>query len=196
MNNRRERKKILVKKLISDVALKLFLAKGFTDTTVAEIMEAADLGTGTFYNYFQSKEDVLKSCLTEKINEARHILEAIQQSPRKPSQKLSEIFLAAGKNFEENRQLINLYMQFHRQNPHARRQPPHGPLFKEILVGIVSEGQEKGEFHKDIPTEIIIEMFMGLLQSTMTSNLDIPFMDNLKHKLSLFLRGLSVKNEP
>ncbi|SFG08113.1 transcriptional regulator, TetR family [Desulfotomaculum arcticum] len=196
MNNRRERKKILIKKSISDVALKFFLAKGFTDTTVAEIMEAADLGTGTFYNYFQSKEDVLHSYLTEKINEARHILEAIQQSHGEPSQKLSEILLAAGKSYEENRQLFNMYMQFHRQNPDAGRQPPHGPLFKEILVDIVSEGQEKGEFRKDIPTAIIIEMFMGLLQSTMTSYLPTPFMDNLRHKLSLFLEGLAVKHQP
>ncbi|HBV95562.1 MAG: TetR family transcriptional regulator [Peptococcaceae bacterium BICA1-7] len=193
MNSRRERKKIQVKKNISDIALKLFLTKGFTDTTVAEIMEEADLGTGTFYNYFQSKEDVLKYCLAEKINEARHILEAIQQSHRGPSQKLSEILLAAGKNFEDNRQLINLYMQFHRQN-HARRQSPHGPIFKEILVGVVVEGQEKGEFRKDIPTAIIIEMFMGLLQSTITSSLETPFMDNLMHKLNIFLEGLAVKS--
>lgn len=195
MNSRRERKKIQVKKTISGIALKLFLAKGFTDTTVAEIMEEADLGTGTFYNYFQSKEDVLKYCLAEKINEARHILEAIQQSPRGPSQKLSEILLAAGKNFEDNRQLIDLYMQFHRQNHPAGRQSPHGPVFKDILVGVVAEGQEKGEFRKDIPTEIIIEMFMGLLQSTITSSLDTPFMDNLMHKLNIFLEGLAVKSK-
>lgn len=193
MNSRRERKKIQVKKTISDIALKLFMTKGFTDTTVAEIMEEADLGTGTFYNYFQSKEDVLKYCLTEKIDEARHILEAIQQSPRGPSQKLSEILLAAGKNFEDNRQLINLYMQFHRQNHHARRKSPHGPVFKEILVGVVAEGQEKGEFRKDVPTEIIIEMFMGILRSTITSSLETPFRDNLMHKLNIFLEGLAVK---
>lgn len=178
------------------MALKLFLAKGFSNTTVAEIMEGADLGTGTFYNHFRSKEDVLKYCLAEKIDEARDILEAIQQSPRRPSQKLSEILLTAVKNFEENRQLINLYIQFHRQTPHTRRQPPHGPVFKEILIDVVSEGQEQGEFRKDIPTAIIIEMFMGLLQSTMTSNLETPFMDNLNYKLNLFIEGLAIKQNP
>lgn len=196
MSSRRERKKIQVKKSISDMALQLFLAKGFSNTTVAEIMEGADLGTGTFYNHFQSKEDVLKYCLTEKIDEARDMLEAIQQSPRRPSQKLSDILLTAGKNFKENRQLINLYMQFYRQAPHTRRQPPHGPVFKEILIDVVSDGQEQGEFRKDIPTAIIIEMFMGLLQSTMTSNLETPFMDNLKYKLYLFLDGLAIKQNP
>lgn len=178
------------------MALKLFLAKGFSNTTVAEIMEGADLGTGTFYNHFQSKEDVLKYCLAEKIDEARDILEAIRQSPRRPSQKLSEILLAAGKNFEDNRQLINLYMQFHRQGTYSGRQPPHGPVFKEILTDVVSEGQEQGEFRQDIPTSIIIEMFMGLLQSALTSSLETPFMDNLKFKLDLFIEGLAIKQKP
>ncbi|KLU66501.1 HTH-type transcriptional repressor Bm3R1 [Desulfosporosinus acididurans] len=193
MNTRRERKKMQAKKSISENALRLFLTKGFMNTTVAEIMEEADLGTGTFYNYFDSKEDVLKYCLGEKINEVRHTVEEIQKSSLEPSQKLSEILLTAGKNFEENSQLISMFMQFRRQASGARRESPHGSTFWEILVDIVREGQGKGVFRKDIPVGIIIEMFMGLLQSTMNSNMEMPFMDNLKQKLYLFLEGLGVK---
>ncbi|WP_140419038.1 hypothetical protein [Desulfosporosinus sp. FKB] len=84
-------------------------------------------------------------------------------------------------------------MQFRRQVLRSQRESPHGPVFKEILADIVCEGQEKGVFRKDIAVGIIIEMFMGLIQSTMNSNLEIPFMDNLKQKLYLFLEGLGVK---
>ena len=38
-----------------DAALGEFRRKGFRDTSVADIMRAADLGIGTFYNYFNSK---------------------------------------------------------------------------------------------------------------------------------------------
>ena len=37
-------------------ALDLFARKGFTETTVEDITEAADVGKGTFFNYFPSKE--------------------------------------------------------------------------------------------------------------------------------------------
>lgn len=189
--NRRERKKLLVKKTISDIALKLFFEKGFTETTVAEIMEEADLGTGTFYNYFQSKEDILKHCLSEKISETKSALEAIQQAPLKSSQKLTEILLSVGKAFEENRPLIRMYLGFHRDNHNAKGQPPHGPVFNQILTGVIREGQGNEEFREDIPVEIIIEMFMGILRSTMASSLDISFMDNLNHKLTLLLEGIT-----
>jgi AcrR family transcriptional regulator len=68
---RRERKKLQTKKKISEITLKLFFSKGLNETTVAEIMEEADLGTGTFYNYFDSKEAILKYCLAERIENAQ-----------------------------------------------------------------------------------------------------------------------------
>lgn len=42
-----------------DAALTLFLDKGFHATSVAEIVGVAGVAKGTFYLYFQTKEDVL-----------------------------------------------------------------------------------------------------------------------------------------
>lgn len=44
---------------LMDAAQRLFLEKGFAATSVAEIVEAADVAKGTFYLYFQTKDDVL-----------------------------------------------------------------------------------------------------------------------------------------
>ncbi|MCE5287470.1 MAG: TetR/AcrR family transcriptional regulator, partial [Pelosinus sp.] len=57
---RRERKKLQAKQTIISAAISLFQRKGFGDTTIADIMNEADFGIGTFYNYFQAKEEILK----------------------------------------------------------------------------------------------------------------------------------------
>lgn len=44
---------------LMDAAQRLFLEKGFASTSVAEIVKAADVAKGTFYLYFQTKEEIL-----------------------------------------------------------------------------------------------------------------------------------------
>jgi AcrR family transcriptional regulator len=56
---RRARRQADTRERIFRAALKLFAERGFFETTVEDITEAADVGKGTFFNYFPSKEHVL-----------------------------------------------------------------------------------------------------------------------------------------
>ena len=47
------------KKEILDAAQKLFMSKGYEETAVSDIMEAAGGAKGMFYRFFQSKEEVM-----------------------------------------------------------------------------------------------------------------------------------------
>lgn len=58
MKNLRIKKKIETKDKILKAARKLFLSKGYNDTTVAQIAKDANIGVGTFYNYFKSKSEI------------------------------------------------------------------------------------------------------------------------------------------
>ncbi|MDA8223248.1 TetR/AcrR family transcriptional regulator [Desulfosporosinus sp.] len=48
-----------------DCAIDLFIEKGYFNTSVREIIVKSGFGTGTFYNYFIDKEDILKALLEE-----------------------------------------------------------------------------------------------------------------------------------
>ena len=63
---RRERHREETRQRLFDAALKLFAERGYLETTVEDITEAADVGKGTFFNYFPTKEHVLATLGAER----------------------------------------------------------------------------------------------------------------------------------
>jgi AcrR family transcriptional regulator len=55
----RERKKRLMRQLISDTATMMFLERGFEEVRVAEVAAACDVSEKTVYNYFPTKESLI-----------------------------------------------------------------------------------------------------------------------------------------
>jgi AcrR family transcriptional regulator len=72
----RERKRAATRLKVLSVALRLFEARGFDDTTVDEIAAAAEVAPRTFFRYFPTKVDVLFADHPEEIAMLRDALAA------------------------------------------------------------------------------------------------------------------------
>src|SRR5213593_3937397 len=59
----RARKKRETRDALTRAALELFVERGYDETTLAEIAEAAGVSTRTIFAYFPSKEDILFSTI-------------------------------------------------------------------------------------------------------------------------------------
>lgn len=192
--NRRERKKMNAKNAILEAAVKLFVQKGYKETAIADIMNEADMGIGTFYNYFQSKEEILKYFLAEIISEThQHFIDLIK-APKSAAEILTETFLYTGRILDENRFVVPLFLSMANRRAASKEltHPANGPTFKDIFSGLIKRGQEQGEFRQDIPAEVVTEMFHSILQAASFSSLEMGFMQNIEYKLQLLLDGLIV----
>ncbi|MBR30617.1 MAG: hypothetical protein CMN77_04850 [Spirochaetaceae bacterium] len=70
----REHRKAANRAAIVKGATRVFSEMGFESCTVRDIVRASGLAAGTFYNYFQSKEEVLESIIQEVSSEVRAVV--------------------------------------------------------------------------------------------------------------------------
>ena len=112
---RRERKKLQSRRTILEAAISEFSKKGYKDTSVADIMSTADLGIGTFYNYFNSKEDLLFSLL-ERLSEMIRMALAEARAAERSSLELLEVGARVTAKFlDENRFVMPLFLSAFRR---------------------------------------------------------------------------------
>ena len=78
---RRERHRTEIRERLFRSALRLFAERGFLETTVEDITEAADVGKGTFFNYFRTKEHVLATFGAERLASDRTRCRAREKRP-------------------------------------------------------------------------------------------------------------------
>ncbi len=71
---RQERRRERTRASLIGAAGELFAGKGVEATAIAEITEAADVGFGSFYNYFDSKEEIAEAVLEAAIEEQKGAL--------------------------------------------------------------------------------------------------------------------------
>ncbi|WP_304454961.1 TetR/AcrR family transcriptional regulator [Nocardiopsis sp. YSL2] len=60
---------------ITEIAMGLFLSKGFEDTTIDDIARASGISRRSFFRYFGTKEDIVLGDLTQEGEDARRALE-------------------------------------------------------------------------------------------------------------------------
>src|SRR6202522_4870397 len=66
-SDRRERRRVETRDRIYRSTLRIFSQRGYLETTVEDITDAADVGKGTFFNYFPTKEHVLATYGEQRV---------------------------------------------------------------------------------------------------------------------------------
>ena len=98
---RKEREFNLRRADILEQAQKIFASKGFHNTSVAEIAGASGFAVGTLYQFFESKEQLYISMVTEKLN---MMYSGVRESVSKETDivKKIEVMVASQFHFVEN----------------------------------------------------------------------------------------------
>jgi AcrR family transcriptional regulator len=128
---------------ILEAAARLFSDEGYDATTMQEIATLADVGLGTVYGYFPSKEDVLRTVLAASQREAAergaHELFDVKGSVDRACVLLRQIW----DYLDANRRMSLAFVAITTARPNEG--PSEQARLEAILVSILTKGQEQGE---------------------------------------------------
>jgi AcrR family transcriptional regulator len=92
-------------------AAQTFIAAGKLNVPVLEITQAADVGMGSFYNHFDSKEQLFDAALTEVLDVHADLLDGITDPLDDPAEAFARSFRLTGRMFrrrpQESRVLLS-----------------------------------------------------------------------------------------
>jgi len=169
---------ILKEKIIHE-SLRLFSLKGFTSTSIQDILAAANTSKGGFYNHFSSKEDLFYQVLDEarRIWRERNLsgLKQAESSLEKVTLLLrnyKDLYLKDADNFPGGCVFITLAVELSDQIPHLSKEIEKGFIgLKNLYKRFLDEGKQSGELNGNVNTDIITELiFNSMLGASVIFN--------------------------
>lgn len=203
---RRERKKEETRRRIFESAISLFRERGFEGTTVDEITEKADVGRGTFFNYFPRKEAVLAYLSEERVTLAEENAAALLDRAAPARDKLHEIYAFAASAYVSDRELSRFVFEEWMRQAFAPTEDTSS-RWQKLIVRVVEHGQAAGELRTDTPALLLESLLSSVYMTTLYywlccpvggpaacgTALDFPLLDGLRIRLDLVLDGIATK---
>jgi AcrR family transcriptional regulator len=158
--NRLERRKQRTRAALIKAA-QTFIAAGQLTVPVQDISRAADVGIGSFYNHFNSKEQLFQAAVNDVLDAHGAILDALTESVQDPAEVFALSFRLTGRMFrrrpQESLVLLNnglaLISSDRGLAPRARRD--------------IAAAMQAGRFHiadSDLAVAVAAGALMGLGQ--------------------------------
>lgn len=98
--NRLERRKKRTRAALIAAAQE-FMAAGKLNVPIQDISQAADVGVGSFYNHFETKEDLFEAAINEVLDAHGALLDALTESIDDPAEKFAFSFRLTGRMFPQ-----------------------------------------------------------------------------------------------
>jgi len=158
---RRNRRKAETRDKIVKSALDLLSKQEYSATTIEQITEAADVGKGTYFNYFASKEHLLYEVGKEQMEIVRTSVEKALLESGDTKRAFQDLFLDLTKLFADNPILARNLILANLGNDSAREL-----MAKNIakrarwLIKLVKKGQERGDIRRRIKPAMVAHWYL------------------------------------
>jgi AcrR family transcriptional regulator len=151
---------------ILDSAQRLIYTKGYEPMAIQDILDELDIAKGTFYHYFESKQELLEAVITRLLDQTMEILMPIVEDSSLPALEKFHTFFDTIARWKTTQKsfLLELTRIWYTDQNAIVRQKMHGDSLRRVtplISSIVRQGIEEGVFNIAYP-DLIGGMLLAL----------------------------------
>jgi AcrR family transcriptional regulator len=166
--DRRQRRSAELRERLFRAALDLFARKGFAETTVEDITNAADVGKGTFFNYFPSKDHILLAFGEMQLEKLRTAVEDAHRSNEPMPVFLRTLRARMTEEPSRNPAIVRAILQANLSSPPVREaMGKNHSRAQFLLTQLIQLGQDRGEIRKDLTATELAYVFRQTVFGTL-----------------------------
>jgi AcrR family transcriptional regulator len=199
-SNRRERHSAERRERLFRAALDLFGRKGFAETTVEDITNSADLGKGTFFNYFPSKEHILLAFGEMQLSKLQAAFDEMRASNIPVPVFLRSLGARMTQEPIRNPGIIRILLQAFLADTKVRQ-----PMLdlqnrvSAIHAEMIRIGQSRGEVRDDLPPAVLAHVFRQTIFGTLliwSLDGDSTLLSRMEEAFEVLWTGLAPRSAP
>ena len=154
-----ERKQELI-----DTAERLFLEKGYEQTTVADIVREIEVAQGTFYYYFSSKEEILEAIIEKDITALEEdVRQIMSREDANAAIKLNAVVNSIIGISTSRREIMDYLHEESNAVMHEKMERHTIERLVPLMTRVVAEGTQAGIFDVQYPTESVEFLLASLV---------------------------------
>ena len=134
--------KIDKRRAILDAAVEIFAKHGFSDATISDVADRANIAGGTVYLYFKNKEDLLIQAMNEIISSRLAEIKLAISHVENPVERLYQMILLHVEHFSNDPYVVKFLVSEWRQSEEFYQLNPEYNPFREYIDYVASICQE------------------------------------------------------
>jgi AcrR family transcriptional regulator len=191
----REYKKRQKRERLLDASLKLFREKGYEQTKVADITQAAGVAKGTFFNYFPTKERVLLALGEQMLGKLGQVGASDIFQQKTTRGKVKAMFHALAAGLDSDRELVKEMVYRGLRLPDLVDNSRAQLDFRAMLALLIEQGKRKNEIIEttDVPfvSDALYTLYFQQIVLWCSKNFQTSLPEQLDRTVDMIFDGIS-----
>lgn len=150
---------------VLDVAVQLFIERGYEATSVSDLAQRLGLTKSALYHHFASKEELLDLALNEALTGLEQILEQPESRAGSAASRLSFVIRGAVTVLIEKLPYVTLLLRVRGNSPVERAALERRREFDHRVTEVVRAAQAQHLVRDDIDAAVVTRLLFGMVNS-------------------------------